>query len=161
MIGEQQLAALIYVKNSGQFGTLQTVGVSVNYKIETVNKTDITKDLARIVALVGSGIKQASVVSSQTPFPHGFVDLFFENDVLVRYSFTATGATAYKDWRLYLTDAEVYLREGKTALEALVAKPESKPDEYLVETFANQTQETPILDMENPQLLRIVDELIG
>ena len=86
--------------------------------------------------------------------------MFFENDVLVRYSFTATKAKEYKDWRLYLTDAESYFREGNDTLEILVAKPESKPDVYSVQDFAKETEQMEVCSSDKAELANVVEKLL-
>jgi hypothetical protein len=159
MTNEKEILALLYVKNSGKFGTLQTIGVSVNYDLETVKKEEVQKDLICIATIAGSKIRSTSVVASNAPFPHGFVDLFFENDVLVRYSFTATKATGYKDWRLYLTDAESYFREGNDTLEILVAKPESTPGVYAVQDFAKETEKMEVCERDKVEIANVVEKL--
>ena len=161
MMDKKEFLALLYIKTSGDFGELQTIGVSVNYNLKTVRKEDIKEDLIRIATLAGSSLKKTSVVASQEPFPHGFVDLFFENEILVRYSFTATKAVAYKDWRLYLTNAEAYLRENKDTLEILAAKPESKPTLYSVQELAEGMTEKAISEANEAEITNIVEELLG
>ena len=157
---KQELAALLYVKNSNQFGTLQTIGVSVNYAINQFKKQAVKEDLLCIATLVGKRLKQTSVTASNLPFPHGFVDLFFENDILVRYAFTATNAGEYKDWRLYLTDVEAYLRENRDVLEILVAKPESKPSEHYVKDFAKEWKNTEWFTLDEEDIENIVNQIV-
>ena len=157
---KQELSALLYVKNSEKFGLLQTIGVSVNYAMNQFDKQAVKEDLLCIATLVGKRLKQTSVTNSSMPFPHGFVDLFFENNVLVRYAFTATNADAYKDWRLYLTDVEAYLREGREVLEILVAKPESKPTEHLVKDFAKETKNAELFTADEEVINDIVNQIL-
>ena len=136
MRNEKDFFALMNVKQTAKFGALQTINVTVNRAV--MDKTDIYTDIERIAKLAGGGVKRYSVVGSEKPFPHGSIDMFFENEVLARYVYTQTPTEAFVDWRLYLTGAEVHLREGSGVIESKKAVPEAEIDKESVDDYETE-----------------------
>lgn len=152
---ETDFLALFHFIQSEKFGKLQTINVTVNAQ----DQDTIRADLERIIRLAGGEIKRYSVVGSANPFFHAALDLFFDNQILVRYVYTQAPSQTFKDWRLYLTGAEVYHRGGSDVIECKKAVPEAKTDTYAVADFIKETAILPLSQNSIQMLEKIVAEM--
>lgn len=97
---------------------LQTINLSVNTtKTGEELKEKLCTDLSRIFLLAEGETPRVSVVVSKTPFLHGSVDMFFENERLARYVFTSAPISERTDWRVYAPAMEIFLRENSGELK--------------------------------------------
>lgn len=157
MRDKQTFLALINVKRTDKFGKLQTMNVTVNRN--ATDKTEIKSDVEWIVKLAGSSIKRYSVVGNIAPFPHGSLDIFFENEVLARYVYTQTSAEAFADWRLYMTGAEVHLREGCGVIESKRAVPEAETDRENVDGYLKEIEDIPLSPSDREAIESMIAEI--
>lgn len=151
MCSDKDFLALFHFIQSKKFGKLQTINVTVNAQ----NQDEMRADLESIVRLVSGEIKRYSLVGSAKPFFHASLDLFFDNQILVRYVYTQAPSQTFKDWRLYLTGAELYFRGGSDVIECKKAVPEAKTDTYAVADFIKETDVLP-LSQNNIQSLNAI-----
>ena len=97
---------------------LQTINLSVNtVKEGALLQEKLYTDLARIFLLAEGECSRVSAVVSKTPFLHGSVDMFFENERLARYVFTSAPLQEKTEWRIYAPAMEIYLKENSGILK--------------------------------------------
>lgn len=97
-----QYATIKKLAQDGRLGAVQTISVTVNGRPERARE-----EIAEIIDLVGTRVKDIRYVVSTAPYAHGALTMVFENEVLARYVITCSPASERTDWHVYCDKTEL------------------------------------------------------
>ena len=92
---------------NGEAGEVQAVAATANYN-KTELKQKVSADLAFLCALIGSPVYKYKVDISNEEYLHGFINAFFENGAVLRYTLTSSPLKNRAEISVFCPQANVY-----------------------------------------------------